>query len=216
MERRKIPTLPDREERTYRAKMGLEEGNTVTGYAAVFNKESEDMGWFTEMRELIMPGAFDDADMSDVRALFNHDPNLLLARTSSGTLDLSLDKNGLKYTFEIPDTQAGRDLRELLKRGDISQSSFGFTIAKQSWDEEKDERGETIRVTRKIEKVARLYDVSPVTYPAYPDASVALRSLKEWKEENEKDMPDDVPDEPNDPPFIANAFKICADQIHSL
>lgn len=167
--------------------MSLEEGNTVTGYAAVYNKESEDMGWFTEMREIILPGAFDDADMSDVRALFNHDPNLLLARTSSGTMILERDNQGLKYSFEIPDTQAGRDLRELLKRGDISQSSFGFTIAKQSWEEEKDERGETVRVTRKIEKVARLYDVSPVTYPAYPDTSVALRSLEKWRSEQGPD-----------------------------
>lgn len=200
METRKLPTLPDREERTFRADMNMEEGNTVAGYAAVFNKESEDMGWFTEMREIILPGAFDEADMSDVRALFNHDPNMLLARTSSGTLSLSVDKNGLKYTFGIPDTTAGRDLKELMQRGDISQSSFGFTIAKQSWEEEKDERGETIRVTRKIEKIGRLYDVSPVTYPAYPDTSVALRSLEAWKAEHDKEeTPDDKPDELDTP-----------------
>lgn len=191
----------DKEVRTFRAKMDVgEEGSTVTGYAAVFNRESEDMGWFTEMREIILPGAFDEADMSDVRALFNHDPNMLLARTSSGTMTLELDKTGLRYTFGIPDTTAGRDLKELLKRGDISQSSFGFTIAKQSWEEEKDERGETIRVTRKIEKIGRLYDVSPVTYPAYPDTSVALRSLEAWRKENDKEeTPDDKPDELDTP-----------------
>ena len=175
----------EKETRTFRSDMTVEnEGKTVTGYAAVFNKASEDMGWFTEMREVIMPGAFDDSDMTDVRALFNHDPNMLLARTSSGTLDLSIDKNGLKYTFELPDTTAGRDLAELLKRGDVSQSSFGFTIAKQSFEEENDERGEVVKVIRKIEKIGRLYDVSPVTYPAYPDTSVAVRSLEKWREEH--------------------------------
>jgi len=187
MERKKT-TIPNKETRTYRADMrASEEGNTVTGYAAVFNSESEDMGWFTEMREIIMPGAFDEADMTDVRALLNHDPNMLLARTSSGTLELSVDKTGLRYSFELPDTTAGRDLREMLRRGDLSQSSFGFTVAKQSWEEEKDERGETTKIIRKIDKIGRLFDVSPVTYPAYPSSVSELRSSFEaWKEKNKE------------------------------
>jgi len=161
-----------------------ESGNTVTGYAAVFNSKSEEMWGF---RERIDPAAFNDADMSDVRALFNHDPNMLLARSSSGTLQLSVDDHGLKYTFELPDTTAGRDLREMLRRGDLSQSSFGFTVAKQSWEEEKDERGETTKIIRKIDKIGRLFDVSPVTYPAYPSSVSELRSSFEaWKEKNKE------------------------------
>lgn len=78
--------IQNRETRTYNARMDVEpDGNTVTGYAAVFNSMSEEMWGF---RERIEPTAFDNADISDVRALFNHDPNMLLARSSSGTLQL--------------------------------------------------------------------------------------------------------------------------------
>ena len=73
----------------------VKDGNYVFGYAALFNSMSEE--FFGMWREVIDPGAFDDADISDVRALFNHDNNLLLARTKSGTLDLEIDANGLKW-----------------------------------------------------------------------------------------------------------------------
>ena len=157
------------------------DGKTVTGYAAVFNSLSEEMWGF---RERIDPAAFREADISDVRALFNHDPNMLLARTSSGTLKLEVDERGLRYSFDLPDTTAGRDLGELLRRGDVTQSSFGFTIADDEWIESRDNDGNVEEVTRVIKKVKRLYDVSPVTYPAYPDTSVAVRSLEKWREEH--------------------------------
>lgn len=183
MEHRKKITNPNKEVRTFRADMSVDgEGRTVTGYAALFNSPSEQMWNF---REQIAAGAFDATDMSDVRALFNHDPNMLLARTSSGTLSLEVDSRGLKYSFELPDTQAGRDLGELLRRGDVSQSSFGFTIAEDEWQEKRNDAGEVEETTRVIKKVSRLYDVSPVTYPAYPDTSVALRSLEAWREEHQ-------------------------------
>lgn len=167
-----------------------EEGRTVTGYAALFNSPSEQMWNF---REKIDPAAFDGADMNDVRALFNHDPNQLLARTSSGTLSLEVDERGLKYSFDLPDTQAGRDLGELLRRGDVSQSSFGFTIAEDEWHERKNDAGEVEETTRIIKKIHRLYDVSPVTYPAYPDTSVAIRSLEAWRKEQEPEKPKETP-----------------------
>ena len=163
------------------------DGKTVTGYAAVFNALSEEMWGF---RERIDPAAFEGTDMSDTRALFNHDPNMLLARTSSGTLKLEIDDKGLRYSFELPDTTAGRDLGELLRRGDVTQSSFGFTISDDEWEERTDENGEVEEVTRVIKKVKRLYDVSPVTYPAYPDTSVALRSLENWKQEHQEEEED--------------------------
>jgi HK97 family phage prohead protease len=96
----------------------------------------------------------------------------------------------LWYEFEAPDTQAGRDLVESLKRGDVDQSSFSFTVSRdgEKWEQETAEDGvETIK--RTITKVSRLYDVSPVTYPAYPDATVALRSLEQFQEEQEKPEP---------------------------
>ena len=143
----------------------------IVGHAAVFNSLSEDLGGF---QERIHKNAFDDVLDNDVRAFFNHDPNHLLARTSSGTLKLSVDEKGLKYEFSVPDTSSGRDLLVSMERGDISQSSFAFTIEDDKWDHEN---GMDIRT---INKVKRLYDVSPVSIPAYPgadDLAVAQRSL---------------------------------------
>ena len=149
------------------------EHRVVSGYAAVYGRQSEDLGGFIEVIE---PGAFDEAlSVSDVRALVNHDSNLLLARSSAGTLKLSTDTVGLMYSFEVPATTYGNDLMESLRRGDISQSSFGFSLA-SGGDEWIEEKGST--PLRKILKVERLYDVSPVTYPAYPDTTVALRHLE--------------------------------------
>jgi len=147
---------------------------TLRGYAAKFEVMSEPMYGF---RETIARGAFADVLADDVRALFNHDPNQVLGRSVAGTLRVAQDDTGLYYEVDLPDTQAARDLLTSVKRGDVSQSSFAFTVDKDEWRE--DDEG---RVIRTIEKVKRLYDVSPVTYPAYPDATVGMRSLEAWKE----------------------------------
>jgi len=151
---------------------------TVVGYGAVFNSMSNDLGGF---REFISPKAFEGRLEDDVRFLVNHDANLILARTTNGTLRLSVDEKGLRYEADLPNTSTARDLMELLKNGTISQSSFAFTVEEDSW-EVKD--GMNIRT---IDKVSQLYDVSSVTYPAYNQASsaVALRSLEEWKSKEE-------------------------------
>ncbi|HMU75402.1 MAG TPA: HK97 family phage prohead protease [Elusimicrobiota bacterium] len=162
---------------------------TVSGYAAVFNSPSEDIGFI----EIIEPGAFRDAiAVSDVRALFNHDPNLILARTASGTLRIQEDDKGLRYEFDIPDTTFGNDFRVMLQRGDVSQSSFSFTVKEQAWEYKKLENGD-VQYTRRVKKVERLYDVSPVTYPAYPDTEVALRSLQATQKPEEQ--PEPTPDQ---------------------
>jgi uncharacterized protein len=170
-----------------RASAEDEEAKKVFGYAAKFNTRSENLG--NEDRplyETIAPGAFDEALLDDVRALFNHDPNAILARSKggSGSLRLGVDEVGLWYEFDAPDTQAGRDLMTSLQRGDIDQSSFSFTVGRegQEWEEARSDDGKVI-VSRTIKKVSRLYDVSPVTYPAYPDASVALRSFESFHQE---------------------------------
>jgi len=142
----------------------------IEGYAALYNSET-DLGVF---RESISPGAFDDVLNDDVRALINHDPSLILGRSSAGTLELSTDELGLKYRVKLGEQQYAKDLYTSIKRGDISQSSFAFTIEDQSWSED--------RSTRKVEKVAKLLDVSPVTYPAYKSATVAARKEEEPKE----------------------------------
>lgn len=163
---------------------GAEAKRKVRGYAAVFGKRSDNLGGDSyQVFEVIEPGAFDDVLKDDVRALFNHDANLILARSKggAGTLSLGVDEQGLWYEFEAPDTQAGRDLMVSLSRGDVDQSSFAFTVNRdgQKWVEVTE--GEKTIATRTIKKVARLYDVSPVTYPAYPDASAALRSLEQHR-----------------------------------
>jgi HK97 family phage prohead protease len=145
------------------------EGRTVEGYASVFNSMSEDLGGF---REIILPNAFSDVLDNDVRALYNHDSNYLLARTTSGTLELKEDEKGLYYRFEMPNTSYGNDMLELFRRGDLSQSSFGFTVEKDSW---RMEDGQHVRY---IERVGSLFDVSPVVFPAYNQASSGLRSAE--------------------------------------
>ena len=161
------------------------EGRTVEGYASVFNSMSEDLGGF---REIILPGAFSNVLDNDVRALYNHDSNYLLARTTSGTLELKEDEKGLYYRFEMPNTSYGNDMLELFKRGDLSQSSFGFTVEKDSW---RMEEGQHVRY---IERVGSLFDVSPVVYPAYASASSGLRSA-EPKGEGEAEEARETPTE---------------------
>ena len=144
-------------------------GGKIAGYAAMFNTLSQDLGGF---KERIAPGAFDNVLEDDVRAVFNHDPSLLLGRSTAGTLRLSVDGTGLNYEVDLPDTTLARDLSELMSRGDISQSSFRFSVLQDSWS-----IGEDGGEIRTIEQVGQLVDVSPVTYPAYLDATVAKRSL---------------------------------------
>ena len=149
----------------------------VIGYASVFGSLSNDLGGF---REYIGKDAFDGRLEDDVRFLINHD-GLPLARTTNGTLKLSVDEKGLKYEAEMPDTTDSRDLMELLKNGTVNQSSFAFIVEEDSWEMND---GQNIRT---IEKISRLFDVSAVTYPAYEEAtsSVALRSLDNWNKQKE-------------------------------
>ncbi len=145
------------------------------------------MGWFIEMIE---PGAFDEAlTRSDARALFNHNPDNLLARQSAGTLTLRIDDKGLYYEFEAPDTTLGNDLLKMIERGDLRESSFAFIVKRQRWEEERQPDG-TIVERRIIEEVEEVFDVAPVTYPAYTQTSVAKRSFEEWRkqQQGQKDM----------------------------
>ena len=140
---------------------------TLVGHAAVFDSPSQDLGGFTEV---IQRGAFRrllKQDNLDVRALFNHDQNLVLGRTP-GTLTLREDPKGLVYEVNVADTTAGRDLRVLLERGDVTASSFAFRVNQdgQTWSDTPD--GQLVRT---ITNFADLLDVSPVTYPAYESTS---------------------------------------------
>ena len=144
----------------------------IVGHAAVFNRLSEELGFF---REKIQPGAFADTLKDDVRALFNHDSNIVLGRTPK-TLRMREDDVGLQVEIDPPDTTSARDLLTSIKRGDVSQMSFGFQTMVDEWD--LTDRDHPIRTLKKV----RLFDVSPVTFPAYPatDVDVAQRSLDSW------------------------------------
>jgi len=149
--------------------------SVMTGYAAKYNKWSEDLGGFFER---IKEGAFDEALKDcDVRALKNHDKNLLLGRTASKTLRLESNTVGLKFELDIPDTTTGRDTAEEIKRGDISGCSFAFRVGSDEWKNLEDGR-----VERTVTKIERLYDIGPVTYPAYHDTTVAVRSLDQFRQ----------------------------------
>lgn len=179
----KVPVLPSIERRftpgvvELRAAAADGKPARIGGYAAKFNTRSENMGYGDlEFYEVIEPGFFDAVLGDDVRALFNHDANLILGRSTSKTLRLSQDSTGLAYDADVdPEQSYARDLLISLRRGDVTQSSFAFGVKRdgQRWVEE----GNVI--TRYLMKggATRLYDVSPVTYPAYPDATSEARSV---------------------------------------
>jgi len=158
---------------------GDEKTAIIEGYGAVYNSRA-DLGWFEEE---ILPGAFDEVLNDDVRCLINHDPNLILARSvnGKGTLSLSLDSKGLKYSFETPDISYARDLQKSIELGNIDKSSFSFRIKEDKWIK-RDNKPEL----RQIVKFKSLMDVSPVTYPAYIDSSVAKRSFDAFKDDTEE------------------------------
>jgi HK97 family phage prohead protease len=151
----------------------------LTGYAAVWDSETMIGGMF---REVVRKGAFAKsiADGADVRALWNHNDDVVLGRTKSGTLKLEEDETGLRYEVELPDTQAARDAITTIKRGDVSGSSFGFLVPKGGAVWSVDSNGSELRELLQVQ----LLDVSPVAYPAYDDTTVAARSLERFREES--------------------------------
>jgi len=146
----------------------------ITGYAAVFNERSNNLGGFVET---VKPGAFTKTlNESDVRAYLNHDKNLILGRMSAGTLRIAEDATGLHYEIEASEASYAKDLLISLDRGDINQSSFAFSVVGpngESWSYTDDNFP-----VRSLNEV-RLFDVSPVVTPAYDGTTVSFseRSL---------------------------------------
>ena len=163
----------DVELRTAEVRAAGDDSLIVEGYASNFEVEY-DLGYF---KESVARGAFDDVLGDDVRFLLNH-TGAPLARTTNGTLELTVDETGLRYRAALADTQDGRDLYKLIKRGDITQSSFAFTIDADEWSED--------RSTRTITKIGRLLDTSAVTYPASPSTTVAARNMAAAAQEAEE------------------------------
>jgi hypothetical protein len=149
------------------------EGNlpVIEGYASLFDSWSDELGGCSPFREKVVKGAFTETiEKDDIRALYNHDPNYVLGRNTAGTLELAEDEKGLKVLIKPPKTQWAKDLVVSVKRGDISQMSFGFACELDKWSHEG-----AVDI-RELVKV-KLYDVSLVTYPAYPQTEVDVRSI---------------------------------------
>jgi HK97 family phage prohead protease len=175
----------------------------INGYAAVYDDAYEYNLFGIEVREQIVPGAFSRAlrEKQDVRCLFNHDSNYILGRTKAGTLVLSEDKTGLLYECEPPTNVMAAGVVESIQRGDVDGSSFGFTVRKQEWDEEKDKEGNLVKITRRILEIDTLYDVSPVTFPAYEGTSVEARTAEMF--------PDGVPEEFREHGVVERTAHMC-------
>src|ERR1035437_2349433 len=152
-----------------RASEKVDGSPVIEGYAAVFNQVF-DAGYF---RETIKPGAFTRAirEKQDVRCLFN-DANVVLGRTKNGTLTLSEDEEGLKYTCQVAPTQAARDVHAMIMRGDVDQCSFGFIVKTE--DDRYNDDGSCDRDITDCD----LLDVSPVVYPAYESTSCEARNVE--------------------------------------
>lgn len=151
----------------------------VEGYALRFNTESHLLGEFVET---ISPGALENADLTDVRCLIDHNSSYVLGRTVADTLSLTVDDKGLYFRCQLPNTTYARDLYENIKLGNVNQCSFGFSIEE---DGDTFERRSDGLFKRTVNKIKSLFDVSIVTYPAYEETDVApaLRSIKKIKDE---------------------------------
>lgn len=162
-------------------KRSVDEESGVVTIEGIASKVGEyDMGWYVER---IMPGAYDDILGDDIRILKNHDKNLLLGRTTSGTAEVFLTIEGhLGFRYTSPNRSFARDLEDEIATGDMSQCSVSFLVKESKWiesqsDDEKD--------VWEIHKMERCRDVGPVTFPANPDTSVAKRSQQEFERSKE-------------------------------
>jgi len=140
----------------------------LSGYAAVYNSLSNDLGGY---REIIRPGAFDEclAEAPDISARVQHAGGLAtIGRTSNGTLKVSADARGLWYVCTLPDTQAAADIFALVEKGFIDKSSFAFTLRGEEGDRWNWQTDPPLRELLNVD----LHDVAPVDGPAYPASSV--------------------------------------------
>ena len=149
--------------RAYNVRAG-EKPLVIEGTAIVFNQPAE-MGGYTER---IAPGALDGVDLDGITLLVNHDGTGIPLARSPKTLALEVTAQGLEMRAELPDTEQGRAVYEAVKRSDLSQMSFAFDIAKQTFDEQKRECT--------IEKIAAVYEISVVNRAAYPQTNVQARN----------------------------------------
>lgn len=162
-----------------------EESRIVEGYAVRFGEESQFIGFYETIDRSAITE--DTIKSSDVFAKLNHNDNDILARSryGEGSLTLELREDGLYYSFVSPNTRAGDELLEHIRRGEITSSSFAFTISQESGAEKWYREDDTLK--RTIYKIDKLYDVSPVYEPAYPTTSCSARGQEMVKTAEEVD-----------------------------
>lgn len=155
------------------------------GHGIVYDRWTEIYDWwFGNYQERIAPGAAVAHLEDDVRLLINHDSNLLLARTTNGSMRLSEDGTGVLVDADMAPTSYARDLAVLLERGDISQMSFSFIPGDEEWDQRPD--GTWLRTITSFEA---LYDMSVVTYPAYAETDAGLRAMRPGRQRTQPGTP---------------------------
>ena len=156
----------------------------IAGVACVF-EQSTDMGWYIEK---VSRDAFSGCDMTDVVALFNHEEEELLSRTTGNPEDLilSITDRGLEYQFRAKN-ECSKEVAENIGFGFIKGSSFAFNTIGEEWEYDVPQGDGSKKDIRTITKIGKLYDVSPVTWPAYQQTSVALRS-KDLNKPKEKQL----------------------------
>lgn len=189
----KLKVQPEIEHRTFKVsefRAADKDGKPVLeGLASVFNQYSEDLGGFVE---IIEPGFFDAVLGDDVRSLWNHNPDYVLGRTKSGTLEIEQREDGLfQRTYppviEPDAAQWAKDLLVSIRRGDVDQMSFGF-IVKSTYRGDPEDGDEWYvlgdKIIRRLKKggAKQLLDVSPVTYPAYPQTSVSASTRSRFEQ----------------------------------
>lgn len=142
----------------------------ISGYAIVFDEPSKVLGGPGGFKEVISKRALDGVDLGNTHLYYQHDSSLILANTKSGTMNLNVTDKGLYFRAEMADTQLGKDTYKLIKRGDLSAMSFGFTVEKDTWNVM------TVPETRTVDKIHELSEISIVTRPAYEKSFVNARS----------------------------------------
>jgi HK97 family phage prohead protease len=148
------------------------DGDTLHGHAAVFGQIAEVPGGYERISERAFDGLLDRTDLDVVALSAEHDLSKVIGRTTSGTLRLKADGEGLAFEADLPDTSYANDLRTLVARGDITGASFGFIPGNDgTWTRTKD--GASLHT---VNSITHLRDVSAVTFGAYRGAGVALRS----------------------------------------
>jgi hypothetical protein len=160
------------EKREQNAGQDAEPDYKVRGYASTFEPYvlfTDEDG--TEYKEQITPEAFNEADLSDVIFLYNHE-GMVYARQKNGTLDISVDEKGLHVEADLSSTQASRDLYDSIMKGLIDKMSFAFVVAEDEYDRQTH--------TRTISRIGKVYDVSAVSIPANPDTDIEIISARSY------------------------------------